>query len=254
MAIVIWNPTDERFEAQYIGEFVEILPGQKIKVDDARGKALLNTLAPRGLTSLEYGDEGDVEKRKGDKARQRNFEFKKLQVIRYNQQNEEQRQNNRPYLTPPAQIKQYALDVGIKLTEPYSFKDEEVTEISNLRKDKSDQKRYIQELEEQNKAQAAQISDLASKVDKLITMVEARAAAGAKVEVDPETKKTVDLQLIRDQLNYKNVNRLHLKGWVARNWEKIQAAPPEIQDEIHQKWIDLMNMPFPEERPEVEAA
>ena len=255
MAIVIWNPTDEKFEAQYIGEFVEILPGQKIKVDDSRGKALLNTLGPRGLTSLEYGDEGDAEERKGKAARKRNFEFKKQQVIRYNQQNEAHKIEGKPYLTPPDQIKQYALDVGIKLLEPYSFGDAEVEEISRLRQDKGEQNRYIRQLEDQNKEQAEMIGKLSGTVDKLLSRVEAMEAKDAGRTQDPPSEKhAMELQEIREKLGYRTVTSRHLEGWVTRNWEALHAAPTEILEEVKQKWINLLNKPFPTEKPEVQAA
>lgn len=134
MSLVLFNPTNETLRAQYVGEDVVIAPypqhGHKVKVDDARGRHILNALGPRGLMSLEFGDE---EEKKAVIGLERNREFKKKQIIRYNQENERRKQAGMAYIEPTAQVAEYARELGIALLEPYALKDVEKAEVSRLK-------------------------------------------------------------------------------------------------------------------------
>lgn len=129
MSIMLFNPTNEKFEMQYAGLTVFMEPEEKKKVSDACGKHLLNSFGPRGLTSLEYGcDEEKIAK----DAVARNFEFKKKQVMEYNQRNEARKQQKMSFLSPTETVKRYSLELGIELDELYTLKDEEKSEMRRL--------------------------------------------------------------------------------------------------------------------------
>ena len=49
MAMILFNPTNEDLETQYIGERVLVKSDSRVRVDDPRGRHVLNTLGPRGL-------------------------------------------------------------------------------------------------------------------------------------------------------------------------------------------------------------
>jgi len=92
MAITLFNPTDDDFKAQY-GGVTFVIPkvpedGHMVRVEDNKGNHILNQLGPRGLTSLDYGDEEEVKKKKAEDGRRRNIEFKRNQIVRYNRDNE----------------------------------------------------------------------------------------------------------------------------------------------------------------------
>ncbi len=76
------------------------------------------------MTSLKYGDEPH-EKEIGDAAIERNLEFKKRMVTNYNQQNENRKHMQLGYLPPTKLLKQYAIELGLKLLEPYAIREEE---------------------------------------------------------------------------------------------------------------------------------
>ena len=66
METVLYNPTDkldkkfqEIFKGQYLGKGMRVEPGQKLKVPDPTARHLLNELAPRGLLSLNFGDDAE---------------------------------------------------------------------------------------------------------------------------------------------------------------------------------------------------
>lgn len=129
MSIMLFNPTNEVLEMQFAGITKRIISGERVKVSDAEGNHLLNSMGGRGLTQLEYGcDEEKVTK----DAINRNIEFKKKQISEYNQRNESRKQMGMGYLPPTEYIKKCALELGIGLLEPYTMKDTEKSEISRL--------------------------------------------------------------------------------------------------------------------------
>lgn len=263
MPLIVYNPTNETFEATYIGETTIINPGDKIRMDDNRARHLLNHLGPRGLMQLEYGDEAND--RAGEKAKEkegikRNEEFKRKQVLKYNQTNESHKQQGLPYVPVPPEIQEYAKELGLVLVQPYQFKDKEVEEIAELRKVKTDQQKYIDKLEETNVQQAKDISDLKDQVRELVTMLKPQAEQAKADAVDTgdvttsQEAEQVDLDRWRSELGYVRLTTAHFENWVARRWDDIMAAPPEIQAEIQEKFRRFYNKPFPTDRPEVQDA
>jgi hypothetical protein len=132
--MVLWNPTNEDFDMQYAGISFTIKAGEKQEVAGNCARHILNSFTTRGLTSLKYGDEKNEEKIGAD-AIARNIEFKKRQITNYNQQNENRKHMNLGFLPPTESIKKYAIELGLKLLEPYSVRDEERAGISNANKE-----------------------------------------------------------------------------------------------------------------------
>jgi hypothetical protein len=216
MSLVLFNPTNETLMAQYVGEDVIIAPypehGHKVKVDDARGRHILNALGPRGLMSLEYGDDEDAKREIG---LARNREFKKKQIIRYNQENERRKQAGMAYLEPTPQVAEYARELGVALLEPYALKDPEKAEVSRLKDENRGLHTELTKLSEkfntvmqdlatgkvggneatmalqrENVELKAQINDMAGKLDKLVSaMTGAKAATEETAEPLEEEAK-----------------------------------------------------------------
>jgi len=112
---------------QYAGRSFTLCKGEKEEVNEACANHLLNAFGQRGLTFLKYGDD---ESAIGKASVDRNREFKKRQVQIYNQTNEQRKLTRLGYLPPSQKLKEYALELGIKLIEPYSMKDEEKAAIA----------------------------------------------------------------------------------------------------------------------------
>jgi len=127
IGMVLWNPTDEDLEMQYAGISIGMKSGQKEAFAMKCATHLLNAYGQRGLTSLMYGSD---EEKVGKAAIQRNYDFKKKQVVEYNQRNEARKQMRLGFLPPTKEIKEYAIQLGIQLLEPYSVRDEERAAIS----------------------------------------------------------------------------------------------------------------------------
>jgi hypothetical protein len=151
---IVWNPSNEDFDCQYAGISFTIKAGEKRELDGNCAGAILNSFGARGLTSLKYGDEVN-EAKIGADAISRNKEFKTKQVIVYNQQNENRKHMNLGYLPPTSKIKEYAIELGLKLLEPYAVRDEERAGISETKRENESLKTEMAEL----KAMMRQLMD-----------------------------------------------------------------------------------------------
>lgn len=133
MSKMLFNPTNETLSHAFGGVTTFFAPGERKMIEDeARAKHLLHNLTARGLTILDYGcDEGA----RAQDGINRNLEFKKKQVVEFNQRNEQRKQTHFPYLAPTKEIKDYALELGIGLVEPYTLRDYEHAAYAKLRQE-----------------------------------------------------------------------------------------------------------------------
>lgn len=244
MAIVLFNPTDEEMRAQYIGEEVVIppapQPGHKIRVDDARGRHLLNVLGPRGLVALEYGDEGPGEVKKAEIGRRRNTEFWRKQVMDFNQLNDAQQQRGLPYIHPTPEVKAAARRLGLKLYEPMSSKDEYTTEAqSAVAQELAAKERTILSLQNQ-------VQELAKLVGELRTQVLAASGLGAG-----EQEGAVAQESAQGYSNEAMIRKIKAIGppmfdkWVRKNLVEIQGFPVDVRRFIAEKWVRLYGTECP---------
>ena len=141
--ITLFNPTNETLRMVYAGIDFILESGQKRQADDACANHLLNSHGPRGLCQLVYGDDEKVVAKLGV---QRNLEFKKNQVSRYNIMNEQRKMQGLGYLRPTEEIRKYAVELGLSLLEPYALKDEEKDAISTLQRENRELKSQLGEL------------------------------------------------------------------------------------------------------------
>jgi chromosome segregation ATPase len=249
MAIVLMNPTNERFEGLYIGTVTVIEPGQKVKVDDQRGKFLLNELGPRGLIPLEYGDEGEVERRKAEGGRRRNLEFKKKQVVRYNQMNEARSNQKLPYVEPTKEIKLYAEELGIGLLEPYKFQDDQAERMATLREEVTAKDRLIAAKDRDLAAMQNQMTGMQDQLNQLMALIKGNGDGRAEAPAPAQEERDVELIELKKEIGYLPQKKDHYETWIANNWDKYETAPPEIQEDMRKKWSNFYNRPFPSEPP-----
>ncbi len=142
--MILFNPTNDVLKKYYIGLEVILKPGEKLKVSDACGRHVLNSMARRGMMSLEYGDNEKEVARIGIK---RNIEFKRKQVLDWNLQNEARKQTNRPYLNPTEEVRRYAEELGLELMEPYALtQDRESAKSSEIEEKLQEQINELREL------------------------------------------------------------------------------------------------------------
>lgn len=176
MPVVLYNPTNETFRVTYAGRNFPIEPEDKVKVDDACGRHLLNNYAQRGLCSLDFGDEANI-KDIAERGREANRRFKLKQIENYNQRNEERKAIGLPFLVPTKTMIEYARELGLKLSEPYRVEDVAMQETKSLR--------------EENAELRGQIAELKADMGEILAAI--KASAGAKTE-SPEVEPVGDNQ------------------------------------------------------------
>jgi hypothetical protein len=142
--IVLFNPTNEMFSMMYGGISVDLPPGEKRQVEDPCGKHLLNGYGQRGLCQLVYGD---VEEKVAAAGRKQNMEFKKTQVVRYNQMNEQRKMQGLGYIPPTPELTQYSSDLAIELREPYNVADQTKSTIATLSNENEMLKQQLQAMQ-----------------------------------------------------------------------------------------------------------
>lgn len=122
MSIVLYNPTNEMFRVTFGGRSFKLEPDSKTKVDDACGRHVLNEYSQRGLCSLDYGDEGTIEKIAAA-GRTANEAFKVKQIEDYNQQNEARKAIGLPFNPATKKLLEYAEELSLVLSQPYKVSD-----------------------------------------------------------------------------------------------------------------------------------
>lgn len=250
MAVVVYNPTDEEMTATYIGLTDKILPEQKLKVDDARGRSYLNELGPRGLVQLEFGDEGEGVAKKADAGRRKCYEFRRKQILRYNQTNERQKQNGGAFQEPPDYIRRWSESLGLKLLEPFAFTDDAAVRMADVKQENLAKDRLLAQKDVEMGELKSQMGTMQDQMNQLLAMLK----SGQQKESLPTPATEVDLIEVRKRLGYKFMNSTQFEPWVAKNWESIFNQPEEIQKEIKGKYADLYARPFPEQRPDLDSA
>ena len=146
VGLKLWNPTNENLEMQYAGISIAMPPGTQQVFAIKCATHLLNAFGQRGLTSLTHGCDED---RVGKAAIQRNKEFKEKQVVEYNQRNENRKAMQLGYLPPTESLKKYAIELGLKLLEPYTVRDEERAGIAKASVENEDLKKKLEAQEKE---------------------------------------------------------------------------------------------------------
>jgi len=179
MSTVLYNATDklgekfqEIFKGQYLGRCQVIKPGQKIKVPDAAARHFLNELSPRGLISLDFGDDDEERAKEG---LERNREFKVKQLNDFNEKNSARKHMGLPYLWPTKFLKLYAEEIGVRLVESYQVDDAQLQKVKTLETD--------------NTALRAQIAEMNEKMNQILDQMAKKEPEPKEEEVEtPVTK------------------------------------------------------------------
>jgi len=221
MAITLFNPTKDKLSATYGGVTIHIPPfpdeGHMVRVDDNKGNHILNQLGPRGLTSLNYGDEGDAKANKAKDGRKRNHDFKRTQIGRYNRDNEGRKARQLEYVNPPDFIEEWAKELGVGIIAPYEVQDIKNEEISKM-------KAEAEVRDKQNAELQKQVAELMEMVKKVLPALETK-----------EDKEKAEIDEIKAEI--KKMNRNILKSWVEKlGHEEYSKYPIEIQEFIRERW------------------
>ena len=247
MSTVLFNPTNEDFDAQYIGVTYAIEAGGKIKVDDKAARHILNVLGPRGLMDLDFGDEGEGERKKAEIGRKRNHDFKRKQVIRFNAENSKRETSRLPPQEPSEQMSDYADAVGIALLQPYRPENEQSEKIGKLTQDLQDSATRLVEKDKDIKVLQGQVAGLTEKMTTFMEMMSGKKdAEEVTEEVTTEDDKAI-AAIIKKQ--YSGLSKYGFQDWVVKNWDMIPSYPDEIRTDIATMWKSFHNEDMPTKCP-----
>lgn len=245
MATALFNPTSEILRAQHQGVDVVLAPhpesGHILKVGDARARHILNVLAPRGLSVLEYGDSDEKKKEKAESGRQRNRDFKRKQVISFNELNAANKGRKIPYLHPTKQLKEYADELGLELIQPYSAPDAGREKISGLMDEVEKKDTLIKE-------QSKETSELRSQVATLSDQVAALLKTFKPVEETEEPKHEEPKH--EEVYKFRTLNKVQFNAWLKKNWDEFPTYAEEVMKEIDERYLKLFGEQLPASAPE----
>lgn len=142
MSIMLYNPTNEDFDnMMWGGKGMPLKAGQKMQVEDACARHLLNGYTSRGLSILEFSEDPDYLKKVTADGIRRNMAFKKNMVMRHNERNAQRKTAGQSFLEPSPHILRYAKELGIALDEPFASRDKENERMAVLEHELMEQKR-----------------------------------------------------------------------------------------------------------------
>ncbi|OEU68508.1 MAG: hypothetical protein BBJ57_07460 [Desulfobacterales bacterium PC51MH44] len=244
MSTTLFNPTNENLKAQHSGVTIRIAKfpekGHMVLVEDARARHILNILAPRGLTTLDYGDEGDAKKLKAKDGRQRNKEFKIKQIVDFNQLQQANEAGKIPYSHPAPHLKEYSDELGLDLLKPYELPTIDKGKISKLKTELEEKDIKLEEQGQQMRSMQGQISELTALVKQVVSKGKPAKVDTAGDEVGGDN----------EVLKFKQLNKAHFTTWMKKNWNEIPNYPAQVQEEINVRHEKLFGKPFPESKPE----
>lgn len=241
MAMVILNPTDEEIKVTWGGQNYTLKPDSREKVDDSMGRQIVHNYGNRGLVSLEYGDEGEIELKKIKEGRAKNDEFWTRQCVNYNQLNEQREQSHRPFLKPSKEVQDNARRLGIKLLEPYKLEDAGSKQLALLIEQNASLQKELKKKDSALDTLKDQVGDLTENFKNMMQL------AGAKPQGDNTDK---DYKAIA--ITITKMSKKRFLTWMTKHWTEIQSYPDEVKKDIADKHEKLYNAPFPVDRPVVE--
>jgi hypothetical protein len=165
MSTVLYNPTNEDFEnMMWGGKGMPLKAGQKMTVEDACARHLLNGYTARGLCVLEFSEDPDYMKKVTADGIKRNMAFKKNMVIKHNERNLIRKQAGQSYLEPTQHVIKYAAELEIGLDQPFAHRDKENERMAVLEHELTEQKKMNSDLMEKlNQILAVQVPPQAEK-------------------------------------------------------------------------------------------
>jgi hypothetical protein len=147
MSTVIYNPTNEDFEnMMWGGKGMPLKAGQKMSVEDACARHLLNGYTARGLCILEFSEDPNYLKNVKADGIRRNMAFKKNMVVKHNERNATRKQAGQSYLEPTSHVIKYAEELGIALDQPFAHRDKENERMAVLEYELAEQKKMNSDL------------------------------------------------------------------------------------------------------------
>lgn len=227
--MIVANFTPDAIDWMHIGVSGTVKPGEDVEMDDSRGRHILNKFARRGLVQMQYGDD-EAAKKKESIALWKNFW--ELQIVTFNQHNEDQKEKGNRYARPTPELLEKAKILNLELLQPWKI-------------EKTDDKQ-IKALQDENVALKETVTEQTKQINQILEMLKGGGMPGDAP--DPEASLETDVVAI-NRKKYGSLTSKTMSGWLKNNWDEVQEMPEENRFEVKSRYEELYQTPFPAENP-----
>ena len=242
--MIILNPTEWPITVKWNGLDHVFDSDERKPVEDPMGKQIIHNYQQRGLVSLVYGDEGEIELGKAKKGRAACDAFWTKQCVNYNQDNTRRQESNRTFVEATEEVAFHAKRLGIKMLEPYKLEDTSSKQIALLIEQNASLKKEIDKKDDSMTGLQAQVAELTENFKKLMSLASPQAPEGDNGD------KAMDPEIIK--ATYYKMSRKRFVHWIVDNWEEIESYPDDVKDGIAVKHENLFQIPLPKGKPAIE--
>ena len=209
--MLLCNFTPDDVEWQHGGIFGTLKSGEIEEFADNRANFIANKWGPRGILRWTLDSDEEAVRAKAMKIYKG---FWNRQITNFNQHNEANKNERKPYVFPPEQLVGKAEEMGIELIAPYKVNP--ATESAQ-----------VSELKAKNKELESKFDFAMEKLDemtKLVRELGKKPVVGVPVDTADLIKSFITL------------DKAKFKGWVMKNAEDILGWPKQARDRAIEKW------------------
>ncbi len=233
--MIVANYTPDSIDWMHIGITGVVNPGETVEMAESRAKHVLNKFARRGLIQMQFGDDIEIKKKESMDLW---TSFWELQIVQFNQHNEDQKEKGNRYARPTPELSEKAKILGLDLLQPWRIEAKESPELKRL--------------QEENVALKATVETQTGQIQEILDMLK----SGKETEEPPAKTETIEppgedpLDVVAvNRKKYMSLSANTMSGWLKNNWEEYQEMPEENRFEIQTRYEDLYQTPFPAEKP-----
>ncbi len=213
--MLVGNFTPDTIDWEHVGQVGTLLEGGTVEdFPDARANHILTKFGPRGLLKVDWDRRDDLEYYTS-KAMAVYERFWQIQISVFNQQNEQRKNENKPYTPPTRQLTEKAEEMGVELIEPW--KAVKKTESGEMKK-----------LKRENEDLHEEVGALRASVDEMVKLM--------KDAVTPPEKETIIIDTASFLQQFNNLGKNRYQNWVIDNGDIIPEFPASVYETAKSKW------------------
>ncbi len=229
--MIVGNFTPDPIEWMHIGISGVIGPGETDDMDESRARHILNKFAARGLVQMKYGDDENVKKKESMALW---TVFWERQVEQFNNHNEDQKEKGNRYTRPDDKMVEMAKMLDLEILQPWRVIAKDDAQIKLLR--------------DENVALKETVAEQTGQIKQILEMLKAGKTPGA----DPGSESAPEPsngEVAANRKKYGSLTAKTMPGWLKNNWDEVQEMPEENRFEIQTRYEELLQTPFPAEKP-----
>lgn len=233
------NFTPDDIQWTHVGISGWIRSGEIKEYDERRANHILNKFGRRGVTRLDWydpNDDPDYMERKKAEAMKQYKAFWEYTIQTFNQNNETQKNEGRPFISPSEQYKEKAKELGIRLIGPWTITNQGDTgssaEMIALRQKNESLEKSLNETQAVLKTLQESMQALTAHM--LTKPVNEDAKSGIETGYDFEVEKAKFIKLSANTI----------EGWITKHRDEINQWPADILNALMEKYENVKGEAF----------